>query len=131
MADNGSCYKSFACRDLRIKHIRTKPYTPRTSGKTSASSSFGDGRTLMPYSTCESAAVGANATCMGGPIASFCSTLGDHGERMLVLISGRRKATCARSIGGNRAAAEAPVDAFAEKYRVECLANSRCVRRPR
>ncbi len=37
MTDNGSCYKSFAWRDacnaLRIKHIRTKPYTPKTNGK--------------------------------------------------------------------------------------------------
>ena len=37
MTDNGSCYKSFAfrdaCRDLGLKHIRTKPYTPQTNGK--------------------------------------------------------------------------------------------------
>src|SRR6478752_1287065 len=37
MTDNGSCYQAFAfrdaCRDLGIKHIRTKPYTPRTNGK--------------------------------------------------------------------------------------------------
>jgi transposase InsO family protein len=37
MTDNGSCYKSFAfaaaCRELRLKHIRTKPYTPKTNGK--------------------------------------------------------------------------------------------------
>jgi transposase InsO family protein len=37
MTDNGSCYKAFAfrdaCRDLSIKHIRTKPYTPKTNGK--------------------------------------------------------------------------------------------------
>jgi transposase InsO family protein len=37
MTDNGSCYKSFvfaaACKDLGLKHIRTKPYTPRTNGK--------------------------------------------------------------------------------------------------
>jgi transposase InsO family protein len=37
MTDNGSCYKSFAfrdaCVDLGIKHIRTKPYTPKTNGK--------------------------------------------------------------------------------------------------
>jgi transposase InsO family protein len=37
MSDNGSCYKSFAfrrtCRRLGLKHIRTKPYTPRTNGK--------------------------------------------------------------------------------------------------
>jgi transposase InsO family protein len=37
MTDNGSCYRSAAfakaCRRLRLKHIRTKPYTPRTNGK--------------------------------------------------------------------------------------------------
>ena len=37
MTDNGSCYKSFAfrraCKRLKLKHIRTKPYTPRTNGK--------------------------------------------------------------------------------------------------
>jgi transposase InsO family protein len=37
MTDNGSCYKSFAfataCKKLKIKHIRTKPYTPKTNGK--------------------------------------------------------------------------------------------------
>ena len=37
MTDNGACYKSFAwrdaCKQLGIKHIRTKPYTPKTNGK--------------------------------------------------------------------------------------------------
>ena len=37
MSDNGACYKSHAfrdlCRDLGLKHIRTKPYTPKTNGK--------------------------------------------------------------------------------------------------
>ena len=37
MTDNGSCYRSRAfaraCKRLRIKHIRTKPYTPQTNGK--------------------------------------------------------------------------------------------------
>lgn len=37
MTDNGSCYKSRAfaraCKRLGIKHIRTKPYTPKTNGK--------------------------------------------------------------------------------------------------
>jgi transposase InsO family protein len=37
MTDNGSCYisKAFAkaCKKLGLKHIRTKPYTPKTNGK--------------------------------------------------------------------------------------------------
>ncbi len=37
MTDNGSCYKSFAfrkaCKRLGLKHIRTKPYTPKPNGK--------------------------------------------------------------------------------------------------
>jgi len=37
MTDNGSCYRAFdfrdACRDLGLKHIRTRPYTPKTNGK--------------------------------------------------------------------------------------------------
>ena len=37
MTDNGSCYKAFAFRDAckihGLKHIRTRPYTPKTNGK--------------------------------------------------------------------------------------------------
>ena len=37
MTDNGSCYRSAAfrqtCRDLGLRHIRTRPYTPKTNGK--------------------------------------------------------------------------------------------------
>ena len=37
MTDNGACYisKAFAkaCKQLKIKHRRTKPYTPKTNGK--------------------------------------------------------------------------------------------------
>ncbi|MRN44984.1 integrase core domain-containing protein, partial [Brucella sp. 09RB8913] len=37
MTDNGACYiaKEFAkaCKALDLKHIRTKPYTPKTNGK--------------------------------------------------------------------------------------------------
>jgi transposase InsO family protein len=37
MTDNGSCYRSKAfrdaCRDLGIRHLRTRPYTPKTNGK--------------------------------------------------------------------------------------------------
>lgn len=37
MTDNGSCYKSAAfrkaCLKLGLRHLRTKPYTPKTNGK--------------------------------------------------------------------------------------------------
>lgn len=37
MSDNGSAYKSYAFRELlaahHVRHIRTRPYTPRTNGK--------------------------------------------------------------------------------------------------
>jgi transposase InsO family protein len=37
MTDNGSCYRSRAfaraCKRLNLRHIRTKPYTPKTNGK--------------------------------------------------------------------------------------------------
>ena len=37
MTDNGSCYKSRAfakaCKALKLRHIRTRPYTPKTNGK--------------------------------------------------------------------------------------------------
>jgi transposase InsO family protein len=37
MTDNGSAYRSHdfraACAQARLKHIRTRPYTPRTNGK--------------------------------------------------------------------------------------------------
>jgi transposase InsO family protein len=37
MTDNGSCYRSKAfakaCRKLGLKHVCTKPYTPKTNGK--------------------------------------------------------------------------------------------------
>lgn len=37
MTDNGGCYiaPSFGelCHDLRLRHVRTRPYTPRTNGK--------------------------------------------------------------------------------------------------
>jgi transposase InsO family protein len=37
MTDNGSCYRSKAfrkaCAELGLKHIRTRPYTPKTNGK--------------------------------------------------------------------------------------------------
>src|SRR5246127_1180848 len=37
MTDNGACYKAIAfqkaCKRLGLKHIRTRPYTPKTNGK--------------------------------------------------------------------------------------------------
>ena len=37
MTDNGSAYRSHAfreaCQDARVKHKRTRPYTPKTNGK--------------------------------------------------------------------------------------------------
>jgi transposase InsO family protein len=37
MTDNGSCYRAavhaLACRTLGIRHLRTRPYRPRTNGK--------------------------------------------------------------------------------------------------
>ncbi len=37
LSDNGACYRStihaFACRALGIRHLRTRPYRPRTNGK--------------------------------------------------------------------------------------------------
>ncbi len=37
MSDNGSCYRSFAfrrlCKQRGLRHIRTRPYTPKTNGK--------------------------------------------------------------------------------------------------
>lgn len=42
MTDNGSCYRSRAfqrlCARLGLRHIRTKPYTPRTNARPSVSS---------------------------------------------------------------------------------------------
>lgn len=37
MTDNGGAYRStvhaIACRALKIRHLRTRPYRPRTNGK--------------------------------------------------------------------------------------------------
>ncbi len=37
MTDNGSCYRSKAfaraCREFGLRHVRTRPYTPKTNGK--------------------------------------------------------------------------------------------------
>jgi len=37
LTDNGACYRSAdfaaACQELDVKHLRTRPYRPRTNGK--------------------------------------------------------------------------------------------------
>ena len=37
LSDNGACYRAvvhaLACRTLGIRHLRTRPYRPRTNGK--------------------------------------------------------------------------------------------------
>jgi Integrase core domain len=47
MSDNGSAYRSaahaLACRALGLRHLRTRPYRPRTNGKA---------RALHPYAAC-------------------------------------------------------------------------------
>lgn len=49
MTDNGSCYKAKdfakAYKRLKVRHIRTKPYTPKTNGKSLPPTPIG-GRTL-------------------------------------------------------------------------------------
>lgn len=77
MTDNGSCSKArafnAACRELGLKHIRTKPYTPRTNGKPNASSKpvSGNGPTPEPTRTPTS----VPPTCRSGPT---CTIGTDH-----------------------------------------------------
>ncbi len=52
MTDNGSCGRAFdfrgACRDRGLKHIRTKPYTPKTNGKAERFTNRPQGMGLRP-----------------------------------------------------------------------------------
>ena len=45
MSDHGACYRStihaFACRSMGLRHLRTRPYRPRTNGKACVSRSPG------------------------------------------------------------------------------------------
>jgi len=67
MTDNGSCYKSFAfrrlCKRLGLRHIRTKPYTPKTNGKAERfiQTAFANGPTPGPIATHDNA--GTNCQC--------------------------------------------------------------------
>jgi transposase InsO family protein len=55
MTDNGSCYRSrmfrATCKRLGLRQIFTRPYTPKTNGRPSASSKlpFANGHTLALY----------------------------------------------------------------------------------
>jgi transposase InsO family protein len=59
MTDTGSCHKAFdvhnACRALGLKHLRTKPYTPKPTARPSASSREACANGLVPslYGTSE------------------------------------------------------------------------------
>jgi transposase InsO family protein len=71
MTDNGSAYRSvlhaFACRALRVRHLRTRPYRPRTNGKRSASSA----RCSAAGSTARSTPATQNAPT---PLTAGCGT---------------------------------------------------------
>lgn len=59
MTDNGACYKSHsfknACNALNLKHIRTRPYTPKTNGKAERfiQTSLREWAYAVPYPTSE------------------------------------------------------------------------------
>ncbi len=61
MSDNGACYRStihaFACRAMGLRHLRTRPYRPRTNGKRRDSSA----RCWAAGPTARSTAPAANA----------------------------------------------------------------------
>jgi transposase InsO family protein len=69
MSDNGPAYVSRcfdkACKALGLKHIRTRPYTPRTNGKAEGSSrpSAGNRPTGCRSRTQRNATSGCPATC--------------------------------------------------------------------
>jgi transposase InsO family protein len=72
MTDNGSCYRSQdfrdACKHLGLKHIRTRPHTPKTNGKAerfiqTALREWAYARHIPPPTT-------ASASCRSGCIAT-------------------------------------------------------------
>ena len=77
MTDNGSCYRAtthaLACKALRIRHIRTRPYRPRTNGKPNASSA----RCSEAAPTAPSTAAPRNAAAHS-PAGSTTTIADDH-----------------------------------------------------
>jgi transposase InsO family protein len=59
MTDNGSCYKAIdfrdACKELGLRHIRTRPYTPKTNGKAERfiQTALREWAYVQPYQTSE------------------------------------------------------------------------------
>jgi transposase InsO family protein len=83
MTDNGSAYAStlhaLACRALGLKHLRTRPYRPRTNGKASASS----GPCSAAGHTARSTATAISAPLRYRP-GSTGTTTADHTARSAV-----------------------------------------------
>ena len=73
MTDNGSCYLSRAfdqaCNKLGLKHIKTKPYTPKTNGKAERSSKRACANGPMPGPM--TAQTNAQQSCLDGFIATI------------------------------------------------------------
>jgi transposase InsO family protein len=73
MTDNGSCYLSRgfgqACNKLGLKHIKTKPHTPKPTARPSASSKQACANGLRPAPT--TAQTNAQQSCLDGFIATI------------------------------------------------------------
>jgi transposase len=73
MTDNGSAYRAtihaLACKALGIKHLRTRPYRPRTNGKPNASSAPCSPAGSTPRST--KAATNDNGRSQAGSISAI------------------------------------------------------------
>src|SRR6476661_5876886 len=72
MTDNGGCYRALAfrdaCRALALRHIRTRPYTPRTNGKAERFIQLPCANGPMPRPT--STQIIEKLTCRSGFIAT-------------------------------------------------------------
>ena len=72
MSDNGSCYKAKdfakACKELGLRHIRTRPYTPKTNGK--AESFIQTALREWAYARAYEPQINGNPAC---PIGRICT----------------------------------------------------------